>query len=445
MKLLTHAPGLLTRVLASMMLSVWLAAPVCAADAQAPEPELDEVLVEDAPPTLPLDELRLFAEVFERIKTAYVEPVDDAKLLEDAIRGMIAGLDPHSSYLEPDAYQDLQEYTSGEFGGLGLEVGMQDGFIRVIAPIDDTPAQRGGVKAGDLIIKLDATPVQGLSLNEAVALMRGKPNEPIVLTIVREGIEKPFDIRLIRDRIRVASVKHRVLESGFGYLRVSQFQVNTGKDLVKAIKDLESKGPLRGLVLDLRNNPGGVLQAAVEVSDAFIDDGLIVYTEGRLANAALRYSATANTAAPTVPLVVLINAGSASASEIVAGALQDHKRGLVLGTDSFGKGSVQTILPLTSDRAVKLTTALYFTPNGRSIQAQGIVPDIRVDEAEIRNLENADRVKESDLSGHLENGNGTSTAKAGADAGLVERDFQLFEALNLLKALVILQPQPARS
>jgi carboxyl-terminal processing protease len=273
-----------------------------------------------------------------------------------------------------------------------------------------------------------------------VALMRGKPNEPIVLTIVREGVEKPFEIKLIRDRIKVASVKHRLLESGYGYLRVSQFQVNTGKDLGKAIKSLESKGPLRGLVLDLRNNPGGVLQAAVEVSDAFIDEGLIVYTEGRLANSALRFNASAATVAPKVPMVVIINTGSASASEIVAGALQDHKRALVLGTDSFGKGSVQTILPLTSDRAVKLTTARYFTPNGRSIQAQGIVPDIRVDEAEIRNLENGDRVKERDLSGHLENGNGATVAKNNGDAKLVEQDFQLFEALNLLKALVILQP-----
>nr|WP_281177190.1 S41 family peptidase [Marinobacterium profundum] len=434
MKLLTHAPGLLNRMFGALLLSVLLVAP---AFAEA-EPDSAEMLAEE--PTLPLEELRLFAEVFERIKTAYVEPVDDAKLLEDAIRGMIAGLDPHSSYLEAEAYQDLQEYTSGEFGGLGLEVGQQDGFIRVIAPIDDTPAQRGGVKAGDLIVKLDETPVQGLSLSEAVALMRGKPNEPIVLTIVREGVEKPFEITLIRDRIKVASVKHRLLESGYGYLRVSQFQVNTGKELGKAINSLESKGPLRGLVLDLRNNPGGVLQAAVEVSDAFIDEGLIVYTEGRLANSELRFNASTVTAAPKVPMVVLINAGSASASEIVAGALQDHKRGLVLGTDSFGKGSVQTILPLTSDRAVKLTTARYFTPNGRSIQAQGIVPDIRVEEAEVRNLDNADRVKERDLNGHLENGNGAAGVKNSADANLVERDFQLFEALNLLKALVILQP-----
>ncbi|MFC6671175.1 S41 family peptidase [Marinobacterium aestuariivivens] len=441
MTLLTSSPGTWTKTLGSLLLALALAGPAVAAE-ETVEQEIDEVVVEEAPPVLPLDELRLFAEVFERIKTAYVEPVDDAQLLEDAIRGMIAGLDPHSAYLEPEAYEDLQEHTSGEFGGLGLEVGLQDGFVRVIAPIDDTPAQKGGIKAGDLIVKLDDTPVQGLSLNEAVALMRGKPGEPIVLTIVREGVEKPFEVKLIRDVIRVASVRHRVLEDGFGYLRVSQFQVNTGKDLVEAIEDLQDKGPLRGLVLDLRNNPGGVLQAAVEVSDAFLDDGLIVYTEGRLANAALRYSASARTAAPEVPLVVMINAGSASASEIVAGALQDHKRGLILGTDSFGKGSVQTILPLTADRAVKLTTARYFTPSGRSIQAQGIVPDIRVEEAEVRNLENGDRLKESDLTGHLVNGqnNGESNGVK-ADDKLVERDFQLFEALNLLKALVILKPE----
>lgn len=440
MTLLTNAPGIWTRTLGPLLLSAWLAAPVWAAEAA--DPELDGLgAEEEQAPQLPLDELRLFAEVFERIKTAYVEPVDDSKLLEDAIRGMVAGLDPHSAYLEPEAYEDLQEHTSGEFGGLGLEVGMQDGFVRVISPIDGTPAQKGGIKAGDLIVKLDDSPVQGMALDEAVAKMRGKPGEPIVLTIVREGVEKPFEVTLVRDVIRVASVRSRLLEDGFGYLRISQFQVNTGTDLARAVRDLERKGPLRGLVLDLRNNPGGVLQAAVEVSDAFLDDGLIVYTEGRLANSELRYNATANTVAPQVPLVVMINAGSASASEIVAGALQDHKRGLILGTDSFGKGSVQTILPLTADRAVKLTTARYFTPSGRSIQAQGIVPDIRVDEAEVHNVENGDRIKESDLAGHLVNGqsNGDGSSVK-VDARLAERDFQLFEALNLLKALVILKP-----
>ncbi|SEG79250.1 S41 family peptidase [Marinobacterium lutimaris] len=409
-------------------LSATLALPVTA---WSQEPEGSEPQA-----TLPLEELRMFAEVYGRIKDAYVEPVDDKTLLEDAIRGMLSGLDPHSSYLEPEAFENLQVHTSGEFGGLGIEVGQEDGFVRVIAPIDDTPAQRAGIKAGDLIIKLDDTPVQGMPLNEAVELMRGEIGSEIVLTIVRDGIEKPFEVTLVRDAIKVASVKNRLLEPGYGYLRLTQFQLNTAEDMRKAINEMQQEQPLEGLVLDLRNNPGGVLQAAVDVADTFLDDGLIVYTEGRLPSSQLEFSAQAETQAPDLPLVVLINGGSASASEIVAGALQDHHRAVLMGTDSFGKGSVQTVLPLGSDRAVKLTTARYYTPSGRSIQAQGIHPDVMIEEGRLTQVEHENLVKERDLVGHLENGEEDSLAGNG-DAHLAERDIQLYQALNLLKALNI--------
>lgn len=404
--------------------------------------DAEPVVEVDPAKGIPLEEIRLFTEVFERIKNAYVEPVDDAKLLEDAVKGMLSGLDPHSVYLEPEAFTELQSHTSGEFGGLGIEVGMEDGFVRVIAPIDDTPAQRAGIKAGDLIVKLGDQPVQGMDLNDAVKLMRGKPGSELLLTIVRDGEDKPLEITVVRDVIRVASVKHRVLEEGIGYLRITQFQVNTGKDLQRAIEKLKGQTELKGMVLDLRNNPGGVLRAAVEVSDAFMDQGLIVYTQGRLPNSELRYNATSSTMVDTgLPLIVLINQGSASASEIVAGALQDQERAVIMGVDSFGKGSVQTILPLAKDRAVKLTTARYYTPDGRSIQAQGIVPDIYVAEADIRLKETGNFVKERDLSGHLENGDAKAGADNGVELSLVESDFQLYEALSLLKALAIVRPQ----
>ncbi|WP_432697029.1 S41 family peptidase [Marinobacterium sp. YM272] len=411
-------------------LSVTLSVPATAWSQEADEAAMQPEKV------LPLEELRMFAEVYGRIKDAYVEPVDDKTLLQDAIRGMLAGLDPHSTYLEPEAFENLQVHTSGEFGGLGIEVGQEDGFIRVIAPIDDTPAQRAGIKAGDLIVKLDDTPVQGMPLNEAVDMMRGEIGSEIVLTIVRDGIEKPFEVTLVRDAIKVASVKNRLLEPGYGYLRVTQFQLNTAEDLRDAISEMEQKQPLQGLVLDLRNNPGGVLQAAVDVADTFLNEGLIVYTEGRLPSSQLEFSAQAGTQAPDLPLVVLINGGSASASEIVAGALQDHHRAVLMGTDSFGKGSVQTVLPLGSDRAVKLTTARYYTPSGRSIQAQGIHPDVLVEEGRLTQVEHENLVKERDLVGHLENG-GSDEMAANEDKQLAERDIQLYQALNLLKALNI--------
>ncbi|WP_374979214.1 S41 family peptidase [Pseudomonas solani] len=391
---------------------------------------------------LPLDELRTFAEVLDRIKSAYVEPVDDKTLLENAIKGMLSNLDPHSAYLEPEAFQELQESTSGEFGGLGIEVGTEDGFIKVVSPIDDTPASKAGIQPGDLIVKIDGQPTKGLSMMEAVDKMRGKAGSPIVLTLVREG-GQPFDVELKRAVIKVKSVKSQLLDKNYGYIRITQFQVNTGEEVGKALVKLRKENSdkkLAGLVLDLRNNPGGVLQSAVEVADHFLTKGLIVYTKGRIANSELRFSADPADASEGVPLVVLINGGSASAAEIVAGALQDHKRGVLMGTDSFGKGSVQTVLPLNNDRALKLTTALYFTPNGRSIQAQGIVPDVEVARAKVTREQDSENFKEADLAGHLGNGNGgadkPSSGKAkSAQARPQDDDYQLSQALNLLKGL----------
>lgn len=395
--------------------------------------------------TLPLNDLRTFAEVLERIKTAYVEPIDDKTLFENAIKGMLSNLDPHSSYLDPEDFRQLQESTSGEFGGLGIEVGLDDGVLQVIAPIDDTPAAAAKLEAHDLIIKIDDQPTKGLSLMEAVEKMRGKPGTSIRLTIVRDG-RKPFDVTLKRAVIKSFSVKSQLLEEGYGFIRVSQFQVNTGSEVGKAISSLkkENKGQaLQGLILDLRNNPGGVLQAAVEVTDQFIDSGLIVYTKGRLPNAELRFSATPTDSNLEVPLIVLINGGSASASEIVAGALQDHKRAVIMGTDSFGKGSVQTVLPLNNDRALKLTTALYYTPKGRSIQAQGIAPDISVERAKISQEETTLGLKEADLAGHLGNGNGgaekRSSAKKDKALRLQDEDYQVNQAMNLLKGMNVLK------
>ena len=399
--------------------------------------------------TLPVEELRTFSDVFGRIKNDYVVDVDDKELIENAIRGMLSGLDPHSSYLDAEQFTELQVGTTGQFGGLGIEVGMEDGFVKVIAPIDDTPAQRAGVQSGDLVIRLDDTPVKGMTLNDAVKIMRGKPGTEIVLTIVREGLDKPIKISITRDIIKVKSVRSRMLEPGFGYLRISQFQSKTADSMVDAIEDLkkENDGPLNGLVLDLRNNPGGVLNGAVAVSDAFLTKGMIVYTEGRIADSRLRFNATPDDIIDGSPMVVLVNQGSASASEIVAGALQDHKRAIIIGAKTFGKGSVQTILPLSSNSALKLTTARYYTPSGKSIQAEGITPDIELDLLKVAAVEsNIAPLKEADLSHHLENGNsGKSDNKKSRDdkedgnESLVNEDYMLYEALNLLKGLAILQ------
>ncbi len=438
--------------------------PARAADAPA-EPDMVEEAVDgevtDIMPAprkegLPLDDLRKFVEVFDRIKKAYVEDVDDSTLLNNAIRGMLTGLDPHSAYLEPQAFEELQESTSGEFGGLGIEVGMEDGFIRVIAPIDDTPAQKAGLESGDLIIKLDATSVKGMTLDEAVNAMRGPPGTTIVLTIIRQGVDGPLEVAVVRDVIRVASVKQQVLEDGFGYVRITQFQAQTGTDFEKALVKLQKGNPagVKGVVLDLRNNPGGVLQAAVEVADALLEEGLIVYTEGRIKSSRLRFTSSPGDVLQGAPVVVLINAGSASASEIVAGALQDQKRALIMGEASFGKGSVQTILPLDEEYGLKLTTARYFTPNGRSIQALGIVPDIEVKRARLTELSTQPLFKESDLSGHLSNGDNekenedaapvesgkpVDSVKLEPGQEMIEKDYQLREAFNLLKGLSIMK------
>ncbi len=403
--------------------------------------------------TLPLEDLRTFTEIFAKIKNDYVEPIEDKTLLENAIRGMLAGLDPHSAYLVPEDYKELQAGTSGEFGGLGIEVGMEDGFVKVISPIDDTPADRAGVKAGDLVIRLDDTPVKGMALSDAVKIMRGKPGTDIVLTIVREGEDRPLKIKITRDVIRVTSVKSRMLDPGYGYVRISQFQSRTGESLRDAIAKLEEKadGALKGLVLDLRNNPGGVLSAAVAVSDAFLKDGIIVYTEGRLDDAKLKFNAKPTDLLNGAPMVVLVNGGSASASEIVAGALQDHHRAIIMGQKTFGKGSVQTILPMDNGSALKLTTAKYFTPAGVSIQATGISPDIELEDLKLADSDvpATSRVKEADLARHLQGdaerekgGDGSNeTESKKEEAPSARRDYAIFEALNLLKGLAILQRQ----
>ena len=429
--------------------------------------------------TPPLGELQQFSEVYSRIKENYVEEVKDKDLMTNAIRGMLSGLDPHSAYLDEAEFKELQEGTSGEFGGLGIEVGMEDGFVKVVSPIDDTPAQHAGLQSGDLIIRLDETPVKGMTLNDAVKLMRGKPGTSIELTIVREGKDKPFKVSIKRDIIQVKSVKTRLLESGYGYLRITSFQAKTTEALLEGLETLkkENKGNLRGLVLDLRNNPGGVLNAAVGVSDAFLDAGKIVYTEGRVADAKMEYNANKGDSLNGAPIVVLVNQGSASASEIVSGALQDHKRALIVGQKTFGKGSVQTVLPLDEKTAVKLTTARYFTPSGRSIQAEGIKPDIALQPLKVKGDDNGadafDPLSEADLSKHLANPNtkdqaedkpavtatppaepaappatddkdkGADKEGAGkADKGkktLAEEDYQMFEALNILKGMDLVQ------
>jgi carboxyl-terminal processing protease len=438
---------------------------------------LSAIADKDTKPQLPLEDLRAFAEVFGKIKSDYVEPVEDKKLLSEAINGMLSGLDPHSSYLDADGFKDLQAGTQGEFGGLGIEVGMEDGFVKVVSPIEDTPAYKAGLKTGDLIIKLDETPVKGMTLSDAVKRMRGKPDTQITLTILRKGENKPLVVTLTRAIIKVQSVKFKLTEPGYAYARITQFQEHTGEDLAKALKSMhdENNGTLKGMILDLRNNPGGLLNAAVGVSAAFLPKGeLVVYTEGRIEDAKMRLTASPenyvrggpkddyNKGLPdeikSLPIVVLVNGGSASASEIVAGALQDHRRAVIMGTQSFGKGSVQTILPMNNGTAIKLTTARYFTPKGRSIQAKGIVPDIIVEEGTVNTADPALNLREADLTGHLSNPKDSEAPspqpakitppkdddKEPADKSAPlepgsKNDFQFTQAMNLLKGLQILQ------
>ena len=425
--------------------------------------QLSAVAERSAAP-LPIDELRSFTEVYGRVKNDYVESVDDKELIEEAINGMLSGLDPHSAYLNEEAFKEMKVGTQGEFGGLGIEVSMEDGFVKVVAPIEDTPAWNAGLKSGDLIIKLDESNVKGMTLNDAVKLMRGKPGTDIVLTIVRKGEPQPQTITVTRDIIQIQSVKYRMLEEDYAYFRVTQFQEHTGEKLGQAIEKLfaENEGPMKGMILDLRNDPGGLLTASIGVSAAFLQkDKLVVYTEGRTNDARMRmyarpefyargpkgdYLANVPEAAKTVPMVVLVNGGSASASEIVAGALQDHRRAVIMGTQTFGKGSVQTILPLGNGTAIKLTTARYFTPSGQSIQAKGITPDIIVEDATIETKESSPLMrKEADLKNRLDNPQGGDGSEAqevettDASASSEEpADYQLGQALNLLKGLQIL-------
>jgi len=384
---------------------------------------------------LPVEDLQRFTDVYMRIKRNYVTEVDDRELLDNAIQGMLSGLDPHSAYLDEQDFEDMQVGTSGEFGGLGIEVGMEDGFVKVIAPIDDTPASRAGIQAGDLIIRLDDESVRGMSLSDAVSRMRGEKGSDITLTILREGEDQPKEITITRDIIQVQSVRSEILEDGYGYVRISNFQQRTARDLVRAVEDLKDKGDLNGLVLDLRNNPGGILNGAVGVSDAFLEDGLIVYTEGRMEESQFRYQASPGDVLRGAPMVVLVNRGSASASEIVAGALQDHGRAIIMGQNTFGKGSVQTILPLTQNTGIKLTTARYYTPDGRSIQEDGIEPDIRLQDLVVQRNDD-DAMDPMRLQRELQ---GEDLPEDEDDNGpsLAERDYGLNEALNLLKGLNI--------
>ena len=433
----------------------------------------------DAKLPIPYEDLQLLSAVFGKIKSDYVEPVSDEKLIREAINGMVRGLDPHSDFLDADSYKELQVSTQGKFGGLGIEVGVEDGIVRVVSPIEDTPAFRAGIKTGDLIVKIDDTATRGMPLSKAVEKMRGKPGTSVVLTVVRKDVDAPLTFSLTREEINVKSVGAKMLEPGYGYVRIRNFQERTGEDLAKALKDFYAKGDLKGLVLDVRSDPGGLLNQAVAVSAAFLPkDALVVYTDGRTPDARMRLSANKENYSrrgddwfkdlppqvKKVPMVVLVDGGTASASEIVAGALQDHKRATVMGNQTFGKGSVQTILPLGNNAGLKLTTARYYTPSGRSIQAKGIEPDIAVDDGR----DTSNRIREANLERHLE------VPKAGAakddnaktaapsqslkqdptkaelaalqrfDPGSPE-DFQLQQAINHLKGQPVLASNRALS
>jgi len=412
------------------------ALPIAAANADTEAKTTDEQATQDE--RLPLRELRLFTQVFEQIRRGYVEEVADTELLENAIAGLLLELDPHSVYLNQTDYEELQESATGEYGGLGLQVGSERGMIKVIAPIDDSPAAKAGIEAGDFIVEVDGTPVRGMAVQKAIDKLRGEKGTSIKLTLFREGEDGPLDITVVRGTIQVSSVRSRIIEPGYGYVRVSQFQVSSGKDFKKELLSLKEKEPaLKGLIIDLRNNPGGLVPASVEIADAVLDGGTVVYTEGRLPSANISFDAESGDLLEGTPIVVLINGGSASASEIVAGALQDHQRAAIIGTQSFGKGSVQTVIPLGDGRAVKLTTARYFTPNGRSIQAEGIVPDIIVEPAEIRFYKKRKQVREADLDGHLEQADSKKTKAKDRDENITD-DNQLYEALNVLKGFQLL-------
>lgn len=419
--------------------------------------------IKRTPFTLPIKDIQRFSMVIAQIKQYYIEPVDDKTLFNSAIRGMLSSLDPHSDYLDPDSLKEIESATSGKFGGIGIEVMPENGLIKIISPLDDTPATRAGIEAGDTIVRVDGKMVKDMTLREAVNLMRGKKGTDVYLTIIRKNIKKPLNLKITRDIIRIQTIKSRMLEPGYGYFRVSFFQAPAKRDLIKAVAKLKKQagGKLNGAIIDLRNNPGGLLDAAIDISDAFLDaknlkdNKLIVFTKGRVPGADIKAKATAGDILENTPIVVLINEGSASASEIVAGALQDHKRAVVMGAKSFGKGSVQTVIPIDYQSGIKLTTALYYTPNGRSIQAKGIDPDILVANLKIPKTKTDaivfDPLEEADLDGHLANGNeSTKEAKSKKDKAtkaaakkeeekLIHEDYQLYTALMLLKGLHIAQ------
>ena len=386
-------------------------------------------------------QLNLFGEVYERVRSEYVEEIKDKDLIEAAINGMLQSLDPHSSYLNSDNFEEMKVQTKGEFGGLGIEVTMENGLVKVVSPIDETPAAKAGIQSGDYISHIDEEAVMGLTLSEAVDKMRGPVNTPILITVIRKG-EEPFDVKIIRDIIKITSVKIQVHEE-VGYLRITSFTQKTYKNLIKEFSKLEKQmsGNMTGLVLDLRNNPGGLLDQAISVSDAFLDRGEIVSTRGRETNTEQRFNATKGDITKGIPIVVLINGGSASASEIVAGALQDHKRGILLGTSTFGKGSVQTIIPVSSKGAIRLTTARYYTPSGKSIQAKGIEPDIFVPQSKLEVLETNNERKESSLRGHLDEKDSDTEKTENEDISETENtlkdDYQLNRAIDLLKSISV--------
>lgn len=398
-----------------------------------------------------------FNQAMHIIKNNYVEPMSDNTLFKNAMKGMLEGLDPHSSYLDADDLHDLKNMTSGHLSGIGLEITMEDGFVKVVTPLDDTPAQKAGIKTGDIIVRIDNVLTKGMTIREAAKKMRGAKGTVVNLTIVRKNSNKPIQLKLIRADIKLQSVKSRLLEPDIGYIRISNFEMNTARDLEAAVKklNLENKSPIKGLILDLRNNPGGLLNSAATVSDDFLDprdlkiNNLVVYTKGRIPDSQIKIKAQPGDILNRAPLVILINEGSASGAEIVAGALQDHKRALIIGTRSFGKGSVQTVIPLDNNSAIKLTTALYYTPAGRSIQASGIVPDVTVDDLKISQIEdsapNGLYAKEADLRGHIINGQNktikminTATGTV-SDKQLVMDDYQLAIASYLLEGMTAMQ------
>jgi len=410
--------------------------------------EMSKDTVEAEP--LPLEQLRLFAEVYNRIKSNYVEDVDDEVLINGAIAGMLDSLDPHSSFLTKDAFDNIQDSSAGQYGGLGIEVVPEDNAIRIITPIDDSPAKRAGILAGDQILKINRTPLQNIKAEDAMELMRGELGENVHLTIRREGESELLEFDLVREIIQLSSVYMRWLGDGMVSLRITSFQSRTGYDLIDAIENIreQHEGKIEGMVLDMRNNPGGMLQAANAVSDAFLHQGTIVSTRGKNALINAEYSASKGDVLYGAPIVALINGGSASAAEIVAGALQDHNRAIIMGTRSFGKGSVQTLMPIGTGTALKLTTARYYTPSGRSIQGKGIVPDILVEQIEmVTNEKDDDQIYESDLKGALTNEEGQQAqneAEKKEIEALLANDFQLSEALNLLRGIRILSSKATR-